>query len=88
MKNATWCELEGLKRLVSFMESKDLDVEALIKDRHRQCGKWIREQMPQTKHYFDVWHVAKGNCIGLPVDMSYVLKLIVQVQHMDILVLF
>ena len=60
VKNATWCELEGLKRAVAFLQSQHHAVDTLITDRHRQCGKWIREQMPETRHYFDVWHVAKG----------------------------
>ena len=36
------------------------NVAALVTDRHRQIAKWIRENLPNVKHYYDVWHVAKG----------------------------
>ena len=60
VKNATWCELEGLKRMVASLTSKRFHVAAMITDRHRQCSKWIGENMQNTKHYYDNWHVWKG----------------------------
>ena len=58
--NSTWCELEGLKRAITFCEDSHLQVVTLITDRHRQIAKWICEQMPNTTHYYDIWHVGKG----------------------------
>ena len=34
---------------------------ALVTDRHSQVAKWVRETLPETRHYYDVWHLAKGN---------------------------
>lgn len=56
-------EKEGLHRVLEFMKEKDLKVGILVTDRHQQITKWMREQHPNVKHYFDVWHVAKGECI-------------------------
>lgn len=28
-----------------------------------QIQKWIRENLPDTTHYYGVWHVAKGMLI-------------------------
>ena len=30
-----------------------------ISDRHLGITKWIRECCPKTKHFFDIWHVAR-----------------------------
>lgn len=37
-----------------------MKVDVLVTDRHKQINKWIRETHPQVKHYYDIWHVAKG----------------------------
>ncbi|KAI4800827.1 hypothetical protein KUCAC02_007056, partial [Chaenocephalus aceratus] len=52
-------ELEGLKRTGAFFEDI-LEIGTLVTDRHRQIAKWIRENMPHTKHLYDIWHVAKS----------------------------
>ncbi|KAI8516590.1 hypothetical protein Bbelb_051710 [Branchiostoma belcheri] len=28
-------------------------------DRHIQIAKWIRENLPETSHLYDIWHIAK-----------------------------
>ena len=53
-------EKEGLSRAIQHMKDKGLAIEVLVIDRHKQIAKWIREKHPEIKHYFDVWHVAKG----------------------------
>ena len=54
-------EKEGLIRCNKTVESfEGLRVATLITDRHPQIIKYIREDMPNTVHAFDVWHVAKG----------------------------
>ncbi|XP_070567634.1 uncharacterized protein [Ptychodera flava] len=64
--NSAWCEHEGLKRTIAFLIESGLEVSTIISDRHRQNAKWIRDELPDTKHYYDVWHVAKG--IGKKID--------------------
>lgn len=53
-------EKEGLFRVLQFIQQKGLVVGVLVTDRHRQINKWLRENYPNIKHYYDVWHVAKG----------------------------
>jgi Transposase len=53
-------ELEGLKRSIEFLWQNDLVPSVIISDRHASIQKWVRENMPNTQHYYDVWHVAKG----------------------------
>lgn len=56
-------EKEGLVRVLKFLEDHGLQVEVLVTDRHTQISKWVRENRSEVKHYFDVWDVAKGNCM-------------------------
>ena len=60
MKNSSWCEHEGLRRSVLFLHEQGFTIENLVTDRHRQNAKWIRENLKDTIHRYDVWHVAKG----------------------------
>lgn len=53
-------ELEGLSRSVEKLKAQGLVVGTLVTDRHRSIAKWIRENLHDTKHYYDVWHIAKG----------------------------
>ena len=50
-------EKEGV---LVFLAEKKLKVGTLVTDRHKQINKWLREDHPDIKHYYDVWHVAKG----------------------------
>ena len=56
------CRMEkaGLVESVSFFQSQGLTIGEIVTDRHPMIVKHIREQMKDTKHSFDVWHVAKG----------------------------
>ena len=64
--NSNWCELEGLKRSLRHIENNNLAVDTLITDRHRQNAKWMRENKPNIKHFFDTWHLSKN--IGHKLD--------------------
>lgn len=52
-------ELAGLKRMIDVMNSSDMEVGVLVTDRHMQIAKWLRENVPETTHCYDIWHVAK-----------------------------
>ena len=54
-------EKEGLMRGVKELEQHGLMIGTLVTDRHSQIAKWIRDSMSTTKHFYDVWHLAKGN---------------------------
>ena len=64
-------EKEGLNRAMEFITQHNLSIEILVTDRHRQINKWLRESHPQIKHYFDVWHVAKGMCKFLKTSIKH-----------------
>ena len=53
-------ELEGLKRGISWLNQNGINLDTLITDRHSQVTKWVREELTDVTHYFDVWHIAKG----------------------------
>lgn len=53
-------EKEGLFRLMQFLSENSFTIDSLITDRHRQIAKWLRDNYPDVKHYYDVWHVAKS----------------------------
>ena len=53
-------EKEGLDRALKFLKDSGVPVGVLVTDRHTQINKWLKESHEEMKHYFDVWHVAKG----------------------------
>ena len=53
-------EKQGLRRCLTFLENKNLELGTLVTDRHPQIQKMMREEYSQVEHYYDVWHVAKG----------------------------
>lgn len=53
-------ELKGCQDCFAFLKAAGLTIALFISDRHRSIAKWIREQQPATKHFFDIWHVAKS----------------------------
>ena len=53
-------ELEGAKRCFREISDAGLKVETFVSDRHRGIAKWIKGDHPDTNHFFDLWHVARG----------------------------
>ncbi|XP_056450596.1 uncharacterized protein LOC130385873 isoform X2 [Gadus chalcogrammus] len=51
-------EKEGLKRSLELLESKGVAVDYIVTDRHPQIQKFLRDR--NVKHFYDVWHLAKG----------------------------
>lgn len=48
-----------MQRLLQVI-SGQFQIEVFVTDRHRSVAKWMRENMNQVKHLFDIWHVAKS----------------------------
>ena len=42
------------------MKGLGLSIAIFVSDRHRGIAKWIRENCASTKHYFDIWHIARS----------------------------
>ncbi|CAN7948494.1 unnamed protein product [Ixodes pacificus] len=53
-------ELHGCAKVLTFFKEKDVTVESLVTDRHLGIKGHMRTKEPQTRHYFDAWHFAKG----------------------------
>ena len=58
-------EKEGLVRAINNLQENGLEINILVTDRHRQIAKWIRETLSNVKHYYDVWHLAKGKIMSI-----------------------
>ena len=59
--NSNAMEKERLIRAGKFVsEENGFSLTELVIDRLPQIQKWMRETQPNTKHYFDVWQMAKG----------------------------
>lgn len=54
-------EKEGLIRGINYFEQNGVPIGQIVTDRHLQVAKWLRENLPETTHNIDVWHVAIGN---------------------------
>ena len=46
-------EKEGLRRTLNFLYKRDLTVDSLVTDQHRQINIWLRDTHPEIKHYYD-----------------------------------
>lgn len=53
-------ELEGAKRAFDYLARVGINIHVFISDRHRGIAKWIRENKPNTSHFYDIWHVARS----------------------------
>ena len=53
-------ELEGLIRCQTALQDHAVPVEAVTTDRHAGIASFIREEWSDIHHYFDTWHIAKG----------------------------
>ncbi|CAH3147788.1 unnamed protein product [Porites lobata] len=62
VRNSSWMEHEGLKRAIQVVSNARLQIAEIITDRHKQNTAWIRTNLPDSRHYFDIWHVSKGLC--------------------------
>ena len=53
-------EPECLTLGIKFLESQSVVINTFVSDHYVQVRKWVKENLPHTQHYFDIWHVAKG----------------------------
>lgn len=52
-------EKEGLVRAVDYLHQQGFRIDILVTDRHKQIAKWVRQDLQEADHIYDVWHVAK-----------------------------
>lgn len=56
-------EMEGLLRCLRILEEEGVVISDLVTDRHPQIKAYMKIEMTDINHWFDVWHVAKGNLL-------------------------
>lgn len=64
-------ELAGLKRAMGFLKDH-VNIKTLVTDRHSMVKKYMKDCHAEKNHYFDVWHIAKGNsgsCISIYIEI-------------------
>lgn len=52
-------EKEGLRRSLDLLEESGINLDCIVTDRHPQIQKFLKDR--KINHYYDVWHMAKGN---------------------------
>ena len=52
-------ELDGLQRCLKVLDESKVSCTTLVTDRHGPVRKFMRTEKKETKHFFDVFHVAK-----------------------------
>nr|XP_055049218.1 uncharacterized protein LOC129434311 [Misgurnus anguillicaudatus] len=51
-------EKEGLRRSLNRLSESGVTLDCIVTDRHPQIQKFLKDR--KIKHYYDVWHMAKG----------------------------
>ncbi|KAJ8346751.1 hypothetical protein SKAU_G00281520 [Synaphobranchus kaupii] len=68
--NSQRMEKEGLVRSIAALEEAGVQIKNIVTDRHPQIQKFLWEEKPAIQHFYDVWHVAKGNFSRMRVTMQ------------------
>ena len=53
-------KLEGAKGCVQNLKKDGICIDTFMSDRHRGITKWIWNDQKSTKHFFDIWHIARN----------------------------
>lgn len=70
MSSSNAMELEGLKRCKLQLEALDLKPVSLTTDRHLQIQAYMRKSWPEVEHFYDTWHISKGDNAYVGVTVS------------------
>lgn len=68
-----YMEKEGLVRAVDFLHQQGFEIDTLVTDRHSQIAKWVRENLKEADHRYDIWHMAKCRLLSLTHNIITVL---------------
>ena len=55
-------ELLGAQKCFKRLHQENVELSTFVSDRHAGIAKWVRNNKTKTRHYFDIWHVAKSIC--------------------------
>ena len=53
-------EKEGFIRGMTFLQKEGILIDEIVTDRHVAIRKYIKDELKDIKHSFDVWHIAKS----------------------------
>ena len=53
-------EKEGLCHVIKLLKEQKVAIGVIVTDQHKHINKWLQETHPNIKHFYDVWHIAKG----------------------------
>lgn len=59
-ENSYRMEIEGLKRCLQNLKDRNIRITDLTTDRHVQVKSYMAKEETSIRHWFYVWHVAKG----------------------------
>lgn len=59
-ENSYRMEIEGLKPCLQNLKDRNIRITDLTTDRHVQVKSYMAKEETSIRHWFDVWHVAKG----------------------------
>ena len=59
-KGSASLELKGLQECLQDLSNVGCTINVIATDRNRQIAKWIREELPEVAHKFDLWHFVKN----------------------------
>lgn len=54
-------EVEGLKRCLKSLKDDGIGLQSLTTDGHPHVESYMKKEQVSVAHYFDAWHVVKGN---------------------------
>ena len=57
--NSARMEKRGLEILLDKVKSYNLQINSITTDRHVQIRAFMKNENPDIKHQFDVWHLGK-----------------------------
>ena len=59
-KGSASLELKRLQECLQDLSNVGCTINVIATDRNRQIAKWIRKELPEVAHKFDLWHFVKN----------------------------
>ncbi|XP_033101232.1 uncharacterized protein LOC117104488 [Anneissia japonica] len=53
-------EKEGLVRSIASLRESGVSINTLVTDRHSQIRKWMKDNLADVHHKYDIWHISKS----------------------------
>ena len=53
-------EKEGLRWSLTYLLERNVSINTIATDRHKDVGALMKSEYPYISHQYDVWHMAKS----------------------------